>query len=117
MDAKEIKNIGKKLNAFLKQFDDCFYRSQPRGHLKSYVRGQVSSLQRKSAEPIALLTRTPPRTLQRFLSYVHWDEQRLRDRIQWIVARDHAHGDAIGIVDDSGHPKKGCHTACVQRQW
>jgi len=117
MNAKEIKNIGKKLNAFLKQFDDCFYRSQPRRHLKSYVRGQVSSLQRKSAEPIALLTKTPPRTLQRFLSYVHWDEERLRDRIQWIVARDHAHPDAIGIVDDSGHPKKGSHTACVQRQW
>jgi len=117
MDAKEIKNIGKKLSAFLKQFDDCFYRSQPRGHLKSYVRGQVSSLQRKSAEPIALLTKTPPRTLQRFLSYVHWDEQRLRDRIQWTVAQDHSHPEAIGTVDDSGHPKKGSHTACVQRQW
>jgi len=117
MDAKEIKNIGKKLSAFLKQFDDCFYRSQPRGHLESYVRGQISSLQRKSAEPIALLMKTPPRTLQRFLSYVHWDEQRLRDRIQWVVVRDHAHPEAIGTVDDTGNPKKGCHTACVQRQW
>jgi SRSO17 transposase len=117
MDAKEIKNIGKKLSAFLKQFDDCFYRSQPRVHLKTYVRGQISSLQRKSAEPIALLTKTPPRTLQRFLSYVHWDEQRLRDRIQWIVTRDHSHPDAIGTVDDTGHPKKGTCTACVQRQW
>jgi SRSO17 transposase len=117
MDAYEIKDIGKKLNTFLKQFDDCFYRSQPRGHLKSYVRGQVSSLQRKSAEPIALLTKTPPRTLQRFLSYVHWDELRLRDRIQWIVTRDHSHPDATGTVDDTGHPKKGTHTACVQRQW
>lgn len=117
MDAKEINNIGKKLKTFLKQFDDCFYRSQPREHLKSYVRGQVSSLQRKSAEPIALLTKTPPRTLQRFLSYVHWDQQRLRDRIQRIVAIDHAYPDAIGTVDDTGHPKKGTYTACVQRQW
>jgi len=117
MEAKEIENLGKKLAAFLKQFHDCFFRSQPRGHLKSYVRGQVSGLQRKSAEPIALLTKTPPRTLQRFLSYVHWDEQRLRDRIQWIVVKDHAHPEAIGTVDDTGHPKKGTHTACVQRQW
>ena len=85
----------------------------PSEHLKSYVRGQVSSLQRKSAEPIALLAKTPPRTLP----YVHWDQQRLRDRIQWIVAKDHAHPDAIGIVDDTGHPKKGTHIACVQRQW
>ena len=30
MDAKEIKNLGRKLNAFLKQFNDCFCRSQPR---------------------------------------------------------------------------------------
>jgi len=117
MDTEEIKNIGKKLNAFLKQFDDCFYRSGPRGHLKNYVRGQVSSLQRKSVEPMALLTKTPPRTLQRFLSYVHWDQQRLRDRIQWIVTRDHCQPDAIGTVDDTGHLKKGSHTACVQRQW
>ena len=117
MDAKEIKNIGKKLSAFLKQFDDCFYRSQPRRHLKSYIRGQLSSLQRKSAEPIALLAKTPPRTLQRFLSYVHWDQHRLRDRIQWLVAKDHAHPDAIGTVDDTGNPKQGKHTACVQRQW
>jgi len=67
---------------------------------------QVSSLQRKSAEPIAVLTKTPPGTLQRFLCYVHWDEQRLLDRIQWIVARDYAHPDTIGTVDDTGHPKK-----------
>ena len=117
MDVNEIKNMGSRLSAFLKQFDDCFYRSQPREHLQSYVKGQVSSLHRKSAEPIALLVKTPPRTLQRFLSYVHWDEQRLRDRIQWIVARDHGHPDATGTVDDTGHPKKGTHTACVQRQW
>jgi SRSO17 transposase len=117
MNAKGIKNIGKKLGAFLNQFDDCFYRSQPREHLNSYVKGQVSSLERKSAEPMALLAKTPPRTLQRFLSYVHWDEQRLRDRIQWMVARDHCHPNAIGTVDDTGNPKKGSHTACVQRQW
>jgi SRSO17 transposase len=105
------------LNKFLKPFDDCFYRSQPREHLRSYVLGQVSSLQRKSVEPIALMVKTPPRTLQRFLSYVHWDEQRLRDKIQWHIAKDFAHPEAIGTVDDTGHPKKGTHTACVQRQW
>jgi SRSO17 transposase len=117
MEAKEIKNLGKKLRAFLKQFDDCFYRSQPRRHLNSYVRGQLSNLQRKSAEPIALATKTPPRTLQRFLSSVHWDQQRLVDRLQWLVANDHSDPDAIGTVDDTGHPKQGNHTACVQRQW
>jgi len=63
------------------------------------------------------LAKTPPRTLQRFLSYVHWDQERMRDRIQWVVAKDHAHPEAIGTVDETGNPKQGKHTACVQRQW
>ena len=58
-----------------------------------------------------------PRTLQNFVAQLLWDGPRLRDRVQWIVARDHAHPQAIGIVDESGNPKKGRHTAGVQRQW
>jgi len=73
MEAQEIRNLGKQLRAFLRQFDDCFYRSQPRQHLNSYIRGQLSNLQRKSAEPIALATKTPPRTLRRLLSLAHWE--------------------------------------------
>jgi SRSO17 transposase len=48
---------------------------------------------------------------------VKWDEDRMRDRLQEIVARDHAHPQGIGAIDDTGHPKKGRHTAAVQRQW
>ena len=81
------------------------------------MRGQTSELHRKSIEPIALLNGTPPRTLQRFLETVQWDEERLCDRVQWIVAQDHAHPYAIGIVDESGHPKKGSHTAAVHHQY
>ena len=117
MDVQGIRNIGKKLKAFLKQFDDCFYRSQPTEHLFTYVRGQMSGLHRKSVEPIALQAKTPPRTLQRFLSSVQWDHRRMRDRIQWFVAREHAHPQAIGTVDETGHPKQGRHTAAVQRQY
>jgi len=117
MDVQGIRNIGKTLKAFLKQFDDCFYRSQPTKHLFTYVRGQMSGLHRKSVEPIALQARTPPRTLQRFLSSVQWDHRRMRDRIQWFVAREHAHPKAIGMVDETGHPKQGRHTAAVQRQY
>ena len=117
MDVQSIRKIGKKLKAFLKQFDDCFYRSQPTEHLFTYVQGQMSGLQRKSVEPIALQAKMPPRTLQRFLSSVQWDQLRMRDRIQWFVAREHPHPQAIGTVDETGHPKQGRHTAAVQRQY
>ena len=117
MDAKLIKKMGRKLKEFLGEFDDCFGRSGPREHLRTYVSGQLSNLPRKSIEPIALAAKVPPRTLQYFLSSMQWDQQRLRDRTQWMVARDHAHPKAIGVIDETGNPKKGRHTAGVRRQW
>ena len=117
MDAQTIKNMGRKLRTFLAEFDDCFSRNDQRAHLQTYVNGQLSDLERKSIEPIALAANVPPRTLQYFLSTAPWDGPRLRDRLQWIVARDHSHQRAIGIIDESGNPKKGKHTCGVQRQW
>lgn len=117
MEVSQVAELGDRLSIFLDGFDDCFGRSEPREHLRSYVNGQLSNLPRKSVEPIALAAGTPVRTLQGFFERTQWDEERLRDRGQWIVARDHAHPKAIGIVDESGNPKKGRHTAAVQRQW
>jgi len=111
MDAKLIKRMGRKLREFLGEFDDCFGRSGPREHLRTYVSGQLSDLPRKSIEPIALAAKVPPLTLQYFLSSMQWDQQRMRDRTQWMVARDHAHPKAIGVIDETGNPKKGQHTA------
>jgi SRSO17 transposase len=81
------------------------------------VQGQLSDLPRKSIEPMALAAGITPRTLQNFVTQLLWDGPRLRDRLEWIVAAEHAHPQAIGIVDESGNPKKGRHTAGVQRQW
>ena len=117
MDVKTIKGIGRKLKQFVKQFDDCFPRSEPRDNLQIYVQGQLSDLERKSIEPIALAAGIPPRTLQYFLSSAQWDDQQMRDRLQSIVATEHAHPKAIGVIDESANPKKGWHTCGVQRQW
>jgi SRSO17 transposase len=117
MTADQILSLGPQLADFLSEFDDCFSRSEPRGHLASYVKGQLSDLPRKSVQPIADFTDTPRRTLQEFLDWSPWDPGLVRDRIQQLVVRDHVDPQAIGIIDDSGHPKSGNKTACVQRQW
>ena len=117
MTPAQILSLGPQLADYLGEFDDCFGRSEPRGHLASYVRGQLSDLPRKSVQPIADFSGTPRRTLQEFLDWSPWDHVLLRDRVQQLVARDHAAPQAIGIIDDSGHPKSGHKTACVQRQW
>ncbi len=117
MTVDHILSLGPALAEFLDEFADCFGRSEPRQHLGHYVRGQLSNLQRKSVEPIALFNNLAPRTLQEFLNTDVWDHRRARDRVQQIVARDHADPKAIGILDDSGHPKSGKMTPGVQWQY
>ena len=36
MDVGQIKGMGRKLNVFLGEFDDCFGRSEPRLDLRTY---------------------------------------------------------------------------------
>lgn len=117
MTLKQIAGLGKELLLFLALFADCFGRQEPRQLLRVYVEGQLSELQRKSVEPIALEAGTPPRTLQRFLESIRWEEEKLRDGCQQIVAQEHKHPQAIGIVDESGVPKSGDDTVGVDRQW
>jgi SRSO17 transposase len=117
MTLKQIAGLGRKLAAFLRLFADCFGRQEGRELLRVYVKGQLSDLRRKTAEAIALKFATAPRTLQRFLESIKWDEEKLRDRCQQIVVRDHAHPEAIGAVDESGVGKSGQDTVGVGRQW
>jgi SRSO17 transposase len=117
MTAHQIRSLGPAFSDYIDEFADCFQSGDTRQHLKDYVKGQLSDLPRKSVEPMARLAEVPPRTLQEFLSLSDWDHDLLRTRLHQIVARDHADPNAIGIVDESGHPKKGNKTACVQRQY
>lgn len=117
MDALQIRAVGRGIERFLAEFSDCFARCDTESYLAVYVRGQNSNLHRKSVEPMALQAGVPPRSLQAFLGFLNWDEERVVDRVQQIVMRDHGHPWAIGSVDETGCPKKGHHTAAVQHQW
>ena len=117
MTLEQIAALGRKLTSFLALFADCFGRCDARKLLRVYVKGQLSNLHRKTAEAIALQFKTAPRTLQRFLESIKWDEEKLRDRCQQIIAKDHAHPESIGCVDESGTAKSGKQTVGVNRQW
>ena len=85
--------------------------------LKGYCTGLMLPLSRKSVEPMALQARVAPRTLQEFLSWLQWEEDRLRDRLQAIVAVEHSGPHTIGVIDETSWVKKGDKTPGVQRQW
>jgi SRSO17 transposase len=117
MTLKQIAGLGKELARFLVLFVGRF-RSRPGfALLQVYVQGLLSSLQRKNIEAMALELGTAPRTLQRFVESIKWDEAGVRDDCQRLVAHEHAHPEAIGCVDESGTAKSGSHTAGAARQW
>src|SRR6056297_2187914 len=99
MTLKELGHVGRMLTSFLLSFAMCFKSLAGRKLLRIYVQGQLSDLQRKNCETMALKFGACPRTLQRFLESIKWDEERLRDRCQQIVAREHSHPEAIGLID------------------
>jgi len=68
-----------------------------RRHLRTYVTGQLSDLQRKTLEPIADAAGQPPRTLQQFLGLLQWDEGAVRDRLNASLAR-YGHAQASTIA-------------------
>ena len=117
MSVKDIAKLGKLLAQFLARFADCFVRPEGRALLLAYVRGLLSDVQRKNVEAIALDQNVAPRTLQRFLESIVWDEQQLRDRCQQIIAVEHASPEAIGCIDETGTTKSGNETAGVKRQY
>jgi SRSO17 transposase len=117
MTVQQIQALGPALCEYLDEFADCFVSPDTHYHLKEYVKGQLSDLRRKNVQRIARLMDVPPRTLQEFLSLSEWDEDRLRDTVQRLVVRDHVEAQAVGIVDESGHAKKGRKTALVHRDY
>jgi SRSO17 transposase len=117
MTLRQIASLGKELTKFLALFVGCF-RSRPGLALGVvYVQGLLSDLGRKNVEAIAMAFDKAPRTLQRFLESVKWDEGGVRDKCQVLVAREHAHAEAIGCIDESGTAKSGKETVGAGRQW
>jgi SRSO17 transposase len=114
---EDIRNLEKLLAQFLSLFAGCFARPAGRSLMASYVKGLLSDVQRKNVEAMAVDQTIPPRTLQRLLDSIAWDEQAVRDRCQTIIATEHAHRDAIGTIDETGTAKSGNHTCGVKRQY
>jgi SRSO17 transposase len=74
-------------------------------------------MDRKNAENIAEEIQAPPRKLQEFLSHSPWDESACIQELQRAVGETFGSPNGVLILDDTGFPKKGNHSAGVGRQY
>lgn len=117
MEAAALKGLLPELDRHLSRFRDCFSRREQRESLRVYVRGQLSGLERKSLEPIALEFGLPPRNLQQFMSQAGWDHDLVRAKTHEIIREQYDDPESVGIFDETSHVKKGDKTPGVQRQY
>src|SRR3954471_17297739 len=105
-------------DGLLARFGRLFVRAEPRGQAGRYLEGLLGPVERKNGWPLAEGNGDGrARRTQRLLSHVLWDEEAARD-----LCREHAverlgAEDAVLVVDETGFPKKGRHSAGVARQY
>lgn len=116
MDALQIQSLRPALELWVAEFESCFKREVTFDHFQSYLLGLLADLKRKSIEPIALASGTPVRTMQEFLSMFRWDQDRMNRLLMHRLANQYPLG-GIGVIDASGHPKRGDKTPGVHRQY
>jgi len=117
MTGEQIESLLPALAAFLGRFRKGFRNGNSFKHLQRYLVGLMSDLKRKSIEPIALASGVAVRSLQEFLSQLRWRDGWIQDELMRQVTDRHATDHAIGVLDESGHPKQGEKTPGVQRQY
>ena len=86
MTSEQIASLEPALLALLARFQRYFKREKTFSYLAKYMVGLLSSVKRKSIEPIALSAGVAVRTLQEFLSFFAWDENRVDDEFcRWAA--------------------------------
>jgi SRSO17 transposase len=114
----DVKGFTNELKCFHEQFHDCFQRSESREHFFKYMAGQISPLERKSIEPIALAVENGNvRTMQRFISDAPWDDDRILAKYRSLVNDDLGSPDGVLIFDESSFVKKGQDSIGVAKQY
>jgi SRSO17 transposase len=123
MTEQQLLDLEPALAGFLERFIGCCAYRPTFAHLATYVRGLLSDLPRKSAEPIALKAGTAVRTLQEFLKDHAWDFSSVRDRLAAYALEQLARADdprgvgTVGVIDETSAVKQGDKTPGVQRQY
>ena len=114
----DVEGFLDQLHELHQAFHSCFVRRDPREHFLHYLAGQLSSLERKSIEPMAMhIEGGHIRGMQRFISDDVWKEDKMRQTYHGMVADEMGEPQGMIIFDESGFVKKGQDSVGVARQY
>ncbi|MFL5586600.1 MAG: IS701 family transposase [Ktedonobacteraceae bacterium] len=95
-----------------------FGRPEPRRRALAYLKGILSSLERKNGWHLAEYAReATPYGMQRLLSSAVWDVDLVRDDLRTYVLERLGTPNSILVIDETSFPKRGKKSAGVQKQY
>ena len=114
----EIEGWVHELEALHAQIASRFERAEPRRRALAYLKGLLSSAERKNGWQLAEEAgeRTPD-GMQRLLNASRWDADGVRDDLLAYMHEHMADPAAILVIDETGFLKKGTKSAGVKRQY
>ncbi|CAA9367150.1 MAG: hypothetical protein AVDCRST_MAG93-8068, partial [uncultured Chloroflexia bacterium] len=119
MDSATFERVADDFAAFHQQFAPYVGRPEARRRSEQYLRGLlVQQADRRNAENLAeAVPGATPRALQRFLSQAPWSTAPLITALQHSLAPRLSESDGVFVIDESGFPKQGKHSAGVSPQY
>lgn len=118
VDEVDVERFMDELREYSGSFADCFARSEPRENFLRYLVGQLSPIERKSIEPMALhVEGAKVRTMQGSITDALWNEEKMLLGYQAKVREKLADPQGVMLFDESGFVKKGEDSAGVARQY
>ncbi|MGH2887394.1 MAG: IS701 family transposase [Solirubrobacteraceae bacterium] len=95
-----------------------FARPEAHGHAADYLRGLLAEVERKNGWQLAEQAGyRHPRGIQRVLDRYVWDADAVRDDLRQYVIDELGDPTGVLVVDETGFPKQGRHSAGVARQY
>lgn len=117
MQPADLRACERHFQQFLDRYRSLFGRRSWGEFGRLYVAGLLSSIKRKSIEPIALEAGISERTLRYFIGEGSWDDEALLREHQRHVTQTLGDARGVLVLDTTGFPKKGPHSVGVKRQW
>jgi SRSO17 transposase len=118
LTVSDIEALLPALENYGEHFKRTFARLDQHAWAVRYLQGLLDTLPRKSCEPIALALGVSVRGLQAFIAESSWSSLPVLAQHERLVA--HSLGDSddgVFLIDESGMPKQGHHSAGVAHQY
>ena len=115
--AGQVAGCRQTLDLFIEKYLPFFYRTEQRDNARIVIRGLLSGLQRKTAEPIAREEGVPRKPLQVFVGSGKWDDDAVMGELRGHVMEKLSNPEGVLVLDSSAFPKKGDHSCGVARMW